>query len=207
MQHRYPSRLVENAVEQLANLPGVGRKTALRLSLFLLSKEPSFTHRLTAALDSLRDGIVYCCRCHNISDTELCPICADPKRDCHTVCVVQTVSDVLAIENTAQYKGLYHVLGGVISPIDGIGPSQLTIDALIERVREEGVQEVVLALGSTMEGDTTNFFIYRRLSGLDVRVSVIARGIAVGDEIEYADELTLGRSILNRTSFDDTLKH
>ncbi len=207
MQHKYPSQLVENAVEQLSNLPGIGRKTALRLALHLLSKTPAFTHNITSALDRLRDGIVYCRSCHNVSDTELCPICADPKRDCRTLCVVQNVNDVLAIENTAQYKGLYHVLGGVISPIEGIGPSQLTIDALIQRIHEEEIQEVILALGSTMEGDTTNFFIYRRLSGLDVRISVIARGIAVGDEIEYADEITLGRSILNRISFDQAIKH
>ena len=153
----------------------------------------------------MRDGIVYCKQCHNISDTELCPICSNPKRDASIVCVVQHVGDVLAIENTGQYRGVYHVLGGVISPIDGIGPEDLKITERVERVKSGGVQEVILALGTTMEGDTTNFFIYRSLSGLDVRLSVIARGVAIGDEIEYADEVTLGRSILTRTDFDQSL--
>lgn len=201
----YPSKLVERAVEQLSTLPGVGRKTALRLALHLLSRPPIDTHTFADALVDMRDGIVYCRQCHNISDTELCPICSSPQRDSSTVCVVQHVGDVMAIENTGQYRGVYHVLGGVISPIDGIGPDDLKIPELIERVRSGSVREVILALGTTMEGDTTNFFIYRSLAGLDVRLSVIARGVAIGDEIEYADEVTLGRSILTRTDFDQSL--
>ncbi len=201
----YPSKLVERAVEQLASLPGVGRKTALRLALHLLSRPVSDVQTFAHALAEMREGIVYCKNCHNISDTELCPICSNPKRDQGLVCVVQHVGDVLAIENTGQYRGVYHVLGGVISPIDGIGPEDLKITELIDRVRQGNVQEIILALGTTMEGDTTNFFIYRSLSGLDVKLSVIARGVAIGDEIEYADEVTLGRSILSRTSFDQSL--
>ncbi len=201
----YPSKLVERAVEQLASLPGVGRKTALRLALHLLSRPVSDVQTFAHALAEMREGIVYCKKCHNISDTELCPICSNPKRDQSLVCVVQHVGDVLAIENTGQYRGVYHVLGGVISPIDGIGPEDLKITELIDRVRQGNVQEIILALGTTMEGDTTNFFIYRSLSGLDVKLSVIARGVAIGDEIEYADEVTLGRSILSRTSFDQSL--
>ena len=201
----YPSKLVERAVEQLSTLPGVGRKTALRLALHLLSRPPIDTHTFADALVEMRDGIVYCRQCYNISDTEFCPICSSPQRDSSTVCVVQHVGDVMAIENTGQYRGVYHVLGGVISPIDGIGPDDLKIPELIERVRSGSVREVILALGTTMEGDTTNFFIYRSLAGLDVRLSVIARGVAIGDEIEYADEVTLGRSILTRTDFDQSL--
>ena len=201
----YPSKLVERAVEQLASLPGVGRKTALRLALHLLSRPVSDVQTFAHALAEMREGIVYCKKCHNISDTELCPICSNPKRDQSLVCVVQHVGDVLAIENTGQYRGVYHVLGGVISPIDGIGPEDLKITELIDRVRQGNVQEIILALGTTMEGDTTNFFIYRSLSGLDVKLSVIARGVAIGDVIEYADEVTLGRSILSRTSFDQSL--
>lgn len=201
----YPSKLVERAVEQLSTLPGVGRKTALRLALHLLARPQIDTHTFAHALVEMRDGTVYCKQCHNISDTELCPICSNPKRDASIVCVVQHVGDVLAIENTGQYRGVYHVLGGVISPIDGIGPEDLKIMELVERVKSGAVQEVILALGTTMEGDTTNFFIYRSLSGLDVRLSVIARGVAIGDEIEYADEVTLGRSILTRTDFDQSL--
>ena len=201
----YPSKLVERAVEQLASLPGVGRKTALRLALHLLSRPVSDVQTFAHALAEMREGIVYCKKCHNISDTELCPICSNPKRDQSLVCVVQHVGDVLAIENTGQYRGVYHVLGGVISPIDGIGPEDLKITELIDRVRQGNVQEIILALGTTMEGDTTNFFIYRSLSGLDVKLSVSARGVAIGDEIEYADEVTLGRSILSRTSFDQSL--
>ena len=201
----YPSKLVERAVEQLASLPGVGRTTALRRALHLLSRPVSDVQTFAHALAEMREGIVYCKKCHNISDTELCPICSNPKRDQSLVCVVQHVGDVLAIENTGQYRGVYHVLGGVISPIDGIGPEDLKITELIDRVRQGNVQEIILALGTTMEGDTTNFFIYRSLSGLDVKLSVIARGVAIGDEIEYADEVTLGRSILSRTSFDQSL--
>ena len=182
---RYPSQLLEDAVCEFSQLPGIGRKTALRLVLHLLR----------------RNEIKYCRCCHNISDTELCPICSDPHRDTTTVCVVENIQDVMAIENTQQYRGLYHVLGGVISPMDGIGPGDLEIDSLVERVAGGSVKEVIFALASTMEGDTTNFYISRRLSSTGVKLSVIARGIAVGDELEYADEVTLGRSILNRTPF------
>lgn len=203
----YPSRLVERAIEQLSTLPGVGRKTALRLALHLLSRSEQEVHTFAEALTEMRDHIVYCKRCHNISDTELCSICVSPSRDQSVVCVVRHIGDVIAIENTAQYRGLYHVLGGVISPIDGIGPEDLNISQLIERVDQEEIQELILALGTTMEGDTTNFFIHRSLQGRSVRVSVIARGVAVGDEIEYADEVTLGRSILGRLDFEQSIKY
>lgn len=202
----YPSKLVERAVEQLSSLPGIGRKSALRLALHLLAQPAQRTRNFADALVAMRDGIIYCKQCHNISDTELCPICSSPNRDHSTVCVVQHVGDVLAIENTGQYRGVYHVLGGVISPIDGIGPEDLRIEELISRVASTEVHEVILALGTTMEGDTTNFFIHRSLQNYDVQISVIARGIAIGDEIEYADEVTLGRSILSRTNFDQSLR-
>lgn len=202
----YPSKLVERAVEQLSSLPGIGRKSALRLALHLLSRSGREVHLFADALTEMRDHIIYCRRCHNISDTELCSICSNPARDTSLLCVVQHVGDVMAIENTAQYRGLYHVLGGVISPIDGIGPDDLTIEALVERVREGEVKEVILALGTTMEGDTTNFFIHRSLSGLGVKLSIISRGVAIGDEIEYADEVTLGRSILGRTDFEQSIR-
>ncbi|MDO4692731.1 MAG: recombination mediator RecR [Porphyromonadaceae bacterium] len=202
----YPSKLVERAVEQLSSLPGIGRKSALRLALHLLSRSESEVRLFASTLTEMRDQIVYCQRCHNISDTDLCTICSNSARDASLLCVVQHVGDVMAIENTAQYRGLYHVLGGVISPIDGIGPDDLTIDALVERVREGEVKEVILALGTTMEGDTTNFFIHRSLSGLDVKITIISRGVAIGDEIEYADEVTLGRSILGRTDFEQSIR-
>ncbi|KGN99675.1 recombinase RecR [Porphyromonas macacae] len=206
MNQQYPSKLVERAVEQFSSLPGIGRKTALRLTLFMLSRPAEFTHVFADTLRNLRDHVVYCRCCHNISDTEICPICANPSRDRSTICVVQNINDVLAIENTAQYFGVYHVLGGVISPMDGVGPQDLHIEELVERVKNGGIKEVVLALGSTMEGDTTNFYIYRKLQPFDISISTIARGIAVGDEIEYADEITLGRSILNRIDFETTMK-
>lgn len=202
----YPSRLVERAVEQLSSLPGIGRKSALRLTLHLLGRSEAEVHLFADALTEMRDNIVYCRHCYNISDTEVCTICANPSRDARTLCVVRHVGDVLAIENTAQYRGLYHVLGGVISPIDGIGPEDLRIAELVERIKREDVEEIILALGTTMEGDTTGFFIHRQLEGLPVRVSVIARGVAIGDEIEYADEVTLGRSILNRLDFEQSLR-
>mgnify|MGYP000849940778 CR=1 FL=1 len=205
MNRAYPSTLLENAVDELSALPGVGRKTALRLSLYLLRREPEYAERLGTALQALRRDVKYCRTCHNICDTDLCDICADTSRDRSTVCVVENVKDVMTVENTAQFRGLYHVLGGIISPIDGIGPADLEIESLVKRVAEGEVREVVLALSTTMEGDTTNFFIYRSLSGLDVRLSVIARGVAIGDEIEYTDEVTLGRSILTRTDFDQSL--
>ena len=202
----YPSRLVERAVEQLSSLPGIGRKSALRLALHMLTRSEKDIHTFAEALTEMRDHIIYCKRCYNISDTELCSICSNPNRDASTLCVVRHVGDVMSIENTAQYRGLYHVLGGVISPIDGVGPEDLRIAELIERIDAGGVDEVILALGTTMEGDTTNFFINRALKGRGVNVSVIARGVAVGDEIEYADEVTLGRSILNRLDFEQSMR-
>lgn len=205
MNRAYPSTLLENAVDELSALPGVGRKTALRLSLYLLRREPEYAERLGTALQALRRDVKYCRTCHNICDTDLCDICADTSRDRSTVCVVENVKDVMTVENTAQFRGLYHVLGGIISPIDGIGPADLEIDSLVKRVAEGEVHEVVLALSTTMEGDTTNFFIYRKLSAYPVRVTVIARGVSIGDELEYADEVTLGRSILNRVEFNDAI--
>ena len=205
MNRAYPSTLLENAVDELSALPGVGRKTALRLSLYLLRREPEYAERLGTALQALRRDVKYCRTCHNICDTDLCDICADTSRDRSTVCVVENVKDVMTVENTAQFRGLYHVLGGIISPIDGIGPADLEIDSLVKRVAEGEVREVVLVLSTTMEGDTTNFFIYRKLSAYPVRVTVIARGVSIGDELEYADEVTLGRSILNRVEFNDAI--
>lgn len=190
------------AVAELSSLPGVGQKTALRLALFLLRQDEDKVKRFVNAVSSMRHDIKYCKVCHNISDTDVCPICANPHRDATTVCVVENVQDVMAVENTQQFSGLYHVLGGVISPMDGVGPSDIEIDSLVERVAEGGVKEVILALSSTMEGDTTNFYIYRKLAKFGVKLSVIARGISVGDELEYTDEVTLGRSIVNRVPFD-----
>ena len=195
----YPSKLLEKAVGEISRLPGIGRKTALRLSLHLLRQDEETVDALANALSSLRHDVKYCTVCHNISDDDICPICADGRRDGTTICVVENVQDVMAIENTQQFHGLYHVLGGVISPMDGIGPSDLNIDSLVRRVEEGGVKEVILALSSTMQGDTTNFYISRRLQNVEVRVTVIARGISVGNELEYTDEVTLGRSIINRT--------
>ena len=192
------SQLLDNAVDQFSRLPGVGRKTALRLVLHMLRQDVQFMDDFTGVLQKMRKEIKYCKVCHNISDTDVCPICANSHRDATTVCVVENIQDVLAIENTQQYNGLYHVLGGVISPMDGIGPGDIEIDSLVKRVSDGGVNEVIFALASTMEGDTTNFYISKRLQQYDVKLSVIARGISVGDELEYTDEVTLGRSILNR---------
>lgn len=202
MQQQYPSHLLEQAVDEFSKLPGIGRKTALRLVLHLLRRDTEDVIRFTEAVSRLRREVKHCRICHNISDSDVCPICSDSHRDSSVVCVVENIQDVLAVENTQQFNGLYHVLGGVISPMDGIGPGDLEIDTLVKRVADGDVREVVLALSSTMEGDTTNFYIYRKLSGFDVKVSIIARGISVGDELEYTDEVTLGRSILNRTPFD-----
>ena len=196
---RYPSALLDKAVGEMAKLPGIGRKTALRLVLHLLRQDETQTDSLAQALMEARHEIKRCRCSHNISDDELCPICSNPQRDKKMICVVENVQDVMAVEATQQFKGLYHVLGGVISPMDGIGPNDLEIDSLVERVGEGGIDEVILALASTMEGDTTNFYITRRLAPMGVKVSMIARGISVGDELEYTDELTLGRSIVNRT--------
>lgn len=193
---------MERAVESFSQLPGVGRKTALRLVLHLLRQPLEDVDSFTDAVTRVRHDVKYCKVCHNISDTDICSICSDPRRDGSVVCVVENIQDVMAIENTQQYHGLYHVLGGIISPMDGIGPHDLSIDSLVERIDEGGVKEVILALASTMEGDTTNFYISRKLKDKDVKLSIIARGISVGDELEYTDEVTLGRSILNRTPFD-----
>lgn len=202
MEQEYPSPLLEAAVTQLSRLPGIGRRTALRLALHLLRRDQSEATALGQAIIDLRRDIRYCSVCHNISDADVCPICASPSRDRSTVCVVETVRDVMSVERTGQYNGLYHVLGGVISPVDGIGPDMLEIDSLVGRVRAGGIKEVILALPATMEGDTTDFYIYRRLEGADgLKVTQLARGMAVGNDIEYTDELTLGRSLLQRTPF------
>ena len=200
IEQNYPSQLLDDAVGELSKLPGVGRKTALRLALFLLRQSTDSVDAFAGAISKMRHEVRYCRVCHNISDTDICPICANPKRDTRTICVVENIRDVMAVENTQQYNGLYHVLGGIISPMDGVGPSDIEIDSLVERVAAGGVKEVILALSSTMEGDTTNFYISRKLAGYDVVISVIARGISVGDELEYTDEVTLGRAILNRTT-------
>lgn len=201
MNQQYPSALLERAVTELAKLPGVGRKTALRLALHLLRRSEDEVDMFANAVSDMRHNVVYCSVCHNISDTEICPICSNPSRDASKVCVVENVQDVMAIENTMQFNGLYHVLGGIISPMDGIGPGNLEIESLVGRVADGGIDEVILALSSTMEGDTTNFYIARKLEDYNVKLSVIARGISVGNEIEYTDEVTLGRSIVNRTPF------
>ena len=203
IQQQYPSQLLERAVQEFSKLPGIGRKTALRLVLYLLRQEADEVAQFANAVGRLKQEVKYCHLCHNVSDSDTCPICSDPRRDNTTICVVENIQDVMAIENTQQFNGLYHVLGGVISPMDGIGPSDLEIDSLVQRVSEGGVKEVILALSSTMEGDTTNFYIFRKLAPYtDVKLSIIARGISVGDELEYTDEVTLGRSILNRTPFE-----
>ena len=199
----YSSQLLEKAVSEFAKLPGIGRKTALRLVLWMLRQDAADVEQFSEAVVRMKREIKYCRVCHNISDSDTCPICADPRRDATTVCVVENVQDVLAIENTQQFHGLYHVLGGIISPMDGMGPADIEIDSLVSRVAEGNIREVILALSPTMEGDTTNFYIYRRLASYtDVKISVIARGISVGNELEYTDEVTLGRSILNRTIFE-----
>lgn len=205
INQQYPSVLLEKAVNEFAKLPGIGRKTAMRLVLHLLRQETTTVEAFSHAILTLKKEVKYCNICHNISDTETCAICANPQRDASTVCVVENIRDVMAVEGTQQFRGLYHVLGGVISPMDGVGPSDLQIDSLIKRVAGGGVNEVILALSSTMEGDTTNFYIYRKLEKLDVKLSVIARGISIGDELEYTDEITLGRSIINRTIFTGSL--
>lgn len=202
MVQQYSSALLEKAVGEFSKLPGIGRKTALRLVLFMLRQGDSDVDQFVNAVSKMKREVKYCRVCHNISDTDVCPICSDSHRDASTICVVENVQDVLAVENTQQFHGLYHVLGGIISPMDGIGPADLEIESLVNRVAEGGVKEVILALSSTMEGDTTNFYISRKLADYPVKLSVIARGISVGDELEYTDEVTLGRSILNRTPFN-----
>lgn len=205
MNEQFPSVLLERAVGEFAKLPGIGRKTAMRLVLHLLRQEAESVEAFANAIVVLKREAKFCKVCHNISDTETCRICSNPQRDASTICVVENIRDVMAVEATQQYRGLYHVLGGVISPIDGIGPGDLQIDSLVERVKTGGIREVILALSTTMEGDTTNFYIYRKLEQTGVKLSVIARGIAVGDELEYADEVTLGRSIVNRMPFTGSI--
>ncbi len=201
MTQQYSSALLEKAVNEFSKLPGIGKKTAMRLVLHLLRQDTAAVETFGNAVITLKQEVKYCRKCHNLSDTDLCTICANPQRDAATVCVVENIQDVMAIENTQQYRGLYHVLGGVISPMDSIGPADLEIESLVERVKQGDVKEIIFALSPTMEGDTTNFFISRKLAPYDVKLSVIARGIAIGDELEYADEVTLGRSIINRTPF------
>ncbi|MDE6073126.1 MAG: recombination mediator RecR [Muribaculaceae bacterium] len=201
MEQEFSSRLLENAVRELSHLPGVGRKTALRLALHLLRQDKSIAIGLGQSLIDLREGITYCSTCHNISETETCPVCANPMRDKSKICVVETVKDVMSFENTRQFDGVYHVLGGLISPIDGIGPDSLEINSLVERVAAGNIKEVILALSPTMEGDTTNFYIYRKLMETNVTVTQLSRGVSVGNEIDYTDEVTLGRSLINRVPF------
>lgn len=200
----YSSKLLEKAVEEFAKLPGIGKKTALRLVLNLLNREVDDVTRFATAITSLREEIRFCKKCHNISDIEICQLCSNPSRDNSTLCVVEDIRDVMAIENTQQYRGLYHVLGGVISPMDGIGPQHLNIESLIDKVNSGEVKEIIFALSTTMEGDTTNFYIFKKLKETSVKVSTIARGIAFGDELEYADEITLGRSIANRLPYESS---
>ncbi|MDE6268963.1 MAG: recombination mediator RecR [Muribaculaceae bacterium] len=205
MQQEFASTLLESAVTELSRLPGIGRKTALRLALHILRQDEATGVALGEAIIDMRRGIRYCRECHNISETDVCPVCANEARDHSLICVVESIRDVMVIENTRQFDGVYHVLGGVISPVDGIGPDSLEIDSLVDRVRRGGVREVILALSATMEGETTNFYIFRRLAGTDVTVTQLARGVSVGNEIEYTDEVTLGRSLINRTPFADSL--
>ena len=201
MMRQYPSILLDKAVGEFAKLPGIGRKTALRLVLHMLRQTDEDVMTFADALSRLKREVKYCKVCHNISDTDICPICSDAHRDTRTICVVENIRDVMAIENTQQYRGLYHVLGGIISPMDGIGPGDIEIASLVERVERDDIGEIILALSPTMEGDTTNFYISRKLAHTNVNISVIARGISIGDELEYTDEVTLGRSILNRIPF------
>lgn len=203
---QFSSGLLENAVQEFSKLPGIGRKTALRLVLHLLKQSENEVDTFGNSMINLRRNIVYCRVCHNISDTEVCNICSNLSRDSETVCVVENIKDVMSIENTQQFRGLYHVLGGIISPMDGIGPADLEIESLVKRIEHDGVKEVILALSTTMEGDTTNFYIFRKLAPFNIKITTIARGIAIGDELEYADEITLGRSILNRVEFTNSFK-
>lgn len=208
MEQEFASSLLENAVSEFAKLPGIGRKTALRLVLYLLRQNEDVAVSFGESIIKLRKEIRYCSICHNISESEICPICSDLSRDPFTICVVENVKDVMSIENTHQHRGLYHVLGGLISPMDGVGPQDVEIDSLVERVKSGDVREVILALSATMEGDTTNFYIFRRLAPYpDVKITMLARGMSVGNDIEYTDELTLGRSIINRTLFSDSFKN
>lgn len=206
MDLQLSSSLLENAVTELSRLPGIGRKTALRLALHLLRQDESAGVKLGEAIIKLRKEIKYCSVCHNVSETEVCPICSSPARDPKVVCVVENINDVMIFERTGQFRGLYHVLNGLISPLDGIGPEQLEISSLVSRVKDSDIEEVILALSATMEGDTTNYYIYRMLGSTGVKITQLARGVAIGNEIEYTDEVTLGRSLLNRTLFADSFK-
>lgn len=201
----YPSKLLENAVAEFSKLPGIGQKSALRMVLHLLKKDKEDVSKFGNSIIQLRNEIKACRSCHNISDSDVCNICSDHSRDRSVICVVENVRDVMSIENTAQFKGLYHVLGGIISPMNGIGPADLQISSLEQRIVPEGIKEIILALSTTMEGDTTNFYLFRKLNHLNITITTIARGISIGDELEYADEITLGRSILNRTVFNASL--
>ena len=207
MNQLYSSRLLENVINEFSKLPGIGKKTAMRMALHLLKQDEESVKQFGQAVIQLRSEVKYCRECHNLSDTEVCAICSSPRRDHSTVCVVETIRDVMSIENTMQYQGVYHVLGGVISPMDGIGPADLNIESLERKVATGTVSEVIFALSATMEGDTTNFYIYRKIKNDAVVVSTLARGLSVGDELEYADQVTLGRSIINRTLFESTLKN
>ena len=203
----FSSKLLEKAVNEMSQLPGIGKRTALRLVLHLLKQPSEQTHYLSQALTTMRDDVKFCKNCHNISDVEVCEICSNASRNHKIICVVEDIRDVMAIENTNQFKGIYHVLGGKISPIDGVGPSQLNISTLVNKVKMGVIDEIIFALSSTMEGDTTNFYVYKQLKEFNVKTSTIARGIAVGDELEYADEVTLGRSIVQRVPFEISLKN
>ncbi len=204
--NEFSSKLLESAVNQLSRLPGIGKKTALRLALHIIREDEDFANGLGTSLMKMKEEIVFCDKCHNISDAALCEICSNPKRDENTLCVVEDVRDVMAIENTAQFNGLYHVLGGIINPIEGIGPNDLFIRELVERINREEIREIILALPATVEGDTTNFYIYKLVQHFEIKMTTIARGVAIGDELEYTDEITLGRSILNRTPFEQIMK-
>jgi recombination protein RecR len=201
----FPSKLLENAVSEFSRLPGIGKKTALRLVLHLLKREPEEVHRFCEAIIRLKDEVKHCSVCHNISDTDICNICSNSSRDRGIVCVVENIRDVMSIENTQQYRGVYHVLGGIISPMDGIGPSDLEIESLLKRVEEGSVREVIFALSTTMEGDSTNFYLYKKLKNSSIRITTLARGVSVGDELEFTDELTLGRSIINRLLYEQII--
>jgi recombination protein RecR len=201
----FPSKLLENAVNEFSSLPGIGRKTALRLVMFLLKRDSEEVRKFGESIIKLHADIYYCKVCHNISDSEICNICNDKNRDRSLICVIENIQDVMAIENTRQYKGMYHVLGGIISPVDGIGPADLKIDSLEEKVKKGDIKEIIFALSTTMEGDTTNYYLYKRLHKYNIELTILARGVAIGDELEYTDEITLGRSIMNRTPFINPL--
>lgn len=201
---QYSSKVLENAIHEIAKLPGIGQRTALRLALHMLRQSPEEMHLLSDAIKVLVDDVVYCKSCHNLSDREVCAICSDVKRDRSTICVVEDIRDVMAIEQTGQYRGLYHVLGGLISPMEGIGPGDLNIQSLVAKTDTDEVSEIIFALSSNMEGDTTTFYIFKRIEGKDIAVSTIARGLAVGDALEYADEITLGRSLQHRVPYENS---